>query len=97
MSKRPRTNQFFGTLGLLLQGGTFVVFVVFFAVARLNLGGTNLPLPWSFTHYSVLLVLIGAVLGCLGLFFDIRRIPCYSAIGLLFPLLAVMGVLDGHF
>jgi hypothetical protein len=92
-----KTNQLFGTVGLALQCATFAIYVAFFVVARLEIGGADLPLPKIFIHYIVMPVFLAAILGLIGIFRDGRRMRSITVLTLAFPLLIVMGVLNGSF
>jgi hypothetical protein len=92
-----KTNRLFGTLGLVLEGTTFAIFIAYFVVARTEIGGVSLPLPKPFIHYILMPVFLAAILGFLGLFCDRKRLGSITTIILVLPLLVVMGILNGSF
>jgi hypothetical protein len=92
-----KTNRLFGTLGLILECTTILIFIVYFAIARAGMAGTTLPLGKSFIHYILMPLFLAAIIGVVGLFFDRRRSLSVATIMLLFPLLILMGVLNGSF
>ncbi len=91
-AKRP-----FGVAGLWIENLSLTIFLIYFAMSRLEIAGAELPLSKSFLHFILMPVFFAACVGVLGLFFDKDRSRAFLMLALLLPELALMGVLDGNF
>ncbi|WP_433966590.1 hypothetical protein [Tunturiibacter gelidiferens] len=92
-----KTDRLFGAFGLILEGTTILIFLVYFVAARVGVAGATLPLSRTFLHYIVMPVFLAPLVGVGGLFFDRRRLLSVAAIMLALPTLTLMGVLNGNF
>jgi hypothetical protein len=92
-----KTDRTFCAFGLILELSTIAVFLVYFVIARVGVAGVTLPLSKTFIHYVVLPIFFAPFIGIVGLFCDRRRLLSASTIGLAYPLLILMGLLNGNF
>jgi hypothetical protein len=81
----------------VIEGAALASYIAAFTIARLGIGGANLPLPRHFVQSVLVFIFSAAGLGLIGLFGDGRRLRAVLAITLLMPLLIVIGVLAGNF
>ena len=88
----------FGTTGLLMQALGFAFFLAVFTLTWLHL----IVKPYSGVPFLIFKCAIGLILlslipGLIVTFVDKSRSSASWTLALIFPPLAVMGILDGHF
>jgi hypothetical protein len=87
----------FGSIGLLAQGGSVILYMCCFGLAMGHfIAYPYQGVPRTLIKIATLLLLSSSMPGLIGLFFDQNRARAAWVVFLVLPLLLLMAILDGN-